>query len=348
MARDKILCYEDYRDEVEPVIAMHGKAEYIDFLAYFYRRSLGQDLPEYVDGPATPVVSTQVNAGRWLWQCVACRNAVQVSRDIDRSLCTRCGWQGWVKVQMPNHREEIENELLQQPGFRLNTGFRHWIPSWTLAYLQQRTTIANQYIKSGIPFPRKASIGGARIWAVGEVLSAFNLNTFVSGPIDDLAGRDGPIELESALVLDSFTNATRNALTAEAGMLIHNATTGRNEQYTNEWEPIFNSSTETGEREQGTSAVIETVQHTLGVIPKFWTFAARCIVATTGYDIDDVAPVPDSSFGIIIFDLTSTNYKVRVHQATSGHTAIRIPNKATGALATTVAGNWAFKCTVYG
>ena len=250
MARDKILYYEDYRDEVEPVVAMHGKATYLEFLAYFYRRSLGQDLPEHIDGTGTPIAPAQVNAGRWLWQCIACRNAVQVSRDTPISICTRCGWQGWVNVQMPDNQQEIESELLRQPGYRLNTGFRHWIPSWTIEHLQQRTAKAEQYIRSGIPFPRKASIGGTRIWAVGEVLSAFNMNTYVSGPIDDLAGRDGPVELESALVLDSFTNTTRNALTAEAGMLIHNATTGRNEQYINEWEPNSkNHLTETGEHD---------------------------------------------------------------------------------------------------
>ena len=69
---------------------------------------------------------------------------------------------------------------------------------WDLAHLQNRTERANAKYEAG-KLLRALSIGATKDWAVGEVLSANDLDTYVSGPIDDTAGRNGPTEQEDSL-----------------------------------------------------------------------------------------------------------------------------------------------------
>ena len=71
---------------------------------------------------------------------------------------------------------------------------------------------------------RAASIGTPRTWSVGEVLTAANMNTYIREIQRDLIGTNGPIEFLNALVAASLTTAERNALTAQAGMLLYNST----------------------------------------------------------------------------------------------------------------------------
>ena len=80
---------------------------------------------------------------------------------------------------------------------------------------------------------RALSIGTPRLWSVGEILTASNMNTYVSDILDDLKGTNGPIEYTDAIVVDSLTTTERNALTAANGMVIYNSTLSVFQRYEN-------------------------------------------------------------------------------------------------------------------
>jgi len=77
-------------------------------------------------------------------------------------------------------------------------------------------------------------IGATRVWVVGEILTAANMNTFLSTLIEDLAGRNGAILLEGPLEVvggasgyfraPSLTTVQRDALTPVDGFQVYNST----------------------------------------------------------------------------------------------------------------------------
>ena len=77
---------------------------------------------------------------------------------------------------------------------------------------------------------------------VAEVLTAANMDTYVSDLIEDLAGRNGPVEYEGPIVIDSLTTTERDALVLTGtgglaasgnGLVIYNSTKAVFERYEN-------------------------------------------------------------------------------------------------------------------
>lgn len=76
-------------------------------------------------------------------------------------------------------------------------------------------------------------IGATRVWVVGEILTAANMNTFLSTLIEDLAGRNGAVLLEGPLEVvggaggyfraPSLTTVQRDNLTPVDGFQVYNS-----------------------------------------------------------------------------------------------------------------------------
>ena len=207
MPVDKILTWDDYADEVRPHFNLPRSAlsSYRAYLSFLYELNHGEPTPPVPE--TLEPTDVFVNVGRWLWQCRSCGGAVPVKRG-EPVICNECGTGGWRRPAFPSNYLEIEEELLNQPGRRLFSPLRNWLPGWTLEDLQDRTQRANAAIAAGNPFPRSLSIGATRAWAGGEVLTASNKNTFESAVMEDLAGRNGRVDFEDALRVKDGANPT--------------------------------------------------------------------------------------------------------------------------------------------
>ena len=192
MPADKILFFQDYRDE--PMFGIGGTvaSDYVAWLKEMYQIWMGESPPDIPES-RTATVTARINAGRWLWECPACRAGVPVELN-QPSICPECGTQGWVDVVLPANREDIEAELLKQPGHRTRAPIRHWLPHWSMETIQERTRIASEKVGNG-EFPQSLSIGMPRDWAVNELLTAGNKNTYERDILKDLIGDRGIIEL---------------------------------------------------------------------------------------------------------------------------------------------------------
>ena len=250
MPKDKILVYHDYQDEPFPRLSNASK-EYVPWLRDMYELFRGEQMPNIPDERETSVKAF-VSAGRWLWQCLGCNSAIPAEDRLPTSelpshyghpsICPECATQGWVDVVFPRSRRTLENELLKQPGRRANAPIRDWKLGWKMRDLHQRTTKAQSLLAAG-KHVRSLSVATTKAWSVGEVLTAANMNSHVTNPIDDLVGRIGPntgggapVEFENAIIIDSLTTTERNALTATNGMLIYNSTLNVFQRYENgEW-----------------------------------------------------------------------------------------------------------------
>ena len=111
-----------------------------------------------------------------------------------------------------------------------------------MSVLEDRTSKAQESLDAGVPFPTSLSIGATRIWSVGEILTAANKNTYERTVLEDLAGRNGPVEYEGAIVIDSLTTTERDAITLTGtgglgasgnGLVIYNSTKAVFERYEN-------------------------------------------------------------------------------------------------------------------
>ena len=197
---DTILAYEDYAQE--PVSALYGPSDlpYRDYVSWLHEQTQGTAAPP---DPATGTawVAT-VDAGRWVAQCIRCQAGMVVTPTDPVTLCPLCPT-GWAPVEFPStqRRAFIERELLQIPGWRLSAPAREWTPTMTNLQLRERVVRALEVAATLQPGEqvRALSIGAARVWTVGEILTAANENTHISDVLDDLAGRNGPIELEDSL-----------------------------------------------------------------------------------------------------------------------------------------------------
>ena len=263
MANDKVLVHSDYRDDPLKLLD-RAHMDYVPWLDAMHQVHRGQDAPD-IPTTRTGQVEALINSGRCLWVCPTCNSVTPVE---DRpsttpvgntgtgvtwdltptpahyghpSICVQCG-SDWVDVIFPTNRAAIEAELMKQPGHRGFAPVRNWQPRWTLEYLQERTERANELIAEGVEFVRALSIGTPRLWAVGEILTASNMNTYISNILDDLKGTNGPIEYEDAIVVDSLTTTERNAITLTGtgglgasgnGLVIYNSTEAVFERYEN-------------------------------------------------------------------------------------------------------------------
>lgn len=254
---DAILTVSDYIANVEtqglflpdqrPRELPRRAETYDQYLAEHYEDFIGSPIPAKPTG-TLPTVEAVVNCGRWVWAC-DCGGA-QVVETGEDLICIHCGVNGWRSVVFPANRDEIETELLRQPGHRLNAPVRHWQPGWTLEDLRVRTAKADALIHEGITNPRALSIGTTRVWVTGETLTAPNMNTYTSNILDDLAGRNGVIEFEDSLGVEDGSAGDRYILlpkgtTAQrpgspaAGTLRFNTTLEQADIYTgSEWVPL--------------------------------------------------------------------------------------------------------------
>ena len=230
MADDKIIQHSHYKEDPLPRLEFSNLG-YSAWLTKMHQIYQGED-PPGVPASITTSVDAFVNAGRWLWMCLACNSAITADAG-QPSICVECATQGWVNVVFPSNREDVETELLKQPGHRAHAPIRQWRPGWDISVLQERTARANELIAAGVEFVRALSIGTPRLWSVGEILTASNMNTYVSDILDDLKGTNGPIEYTDAIVIDSLTTTERDALTAVNGMVIYNSTLNVFQHYEN-------------------------------------------------------------------------------------------------------------------
>ena len=200
---DKILTWDDYQDEPEPRFAKTFRrgAAYAQYVETYYKVNLGQPPPVMPDS-LDRVAPMFVDGGRWVAQCPGCRGGVPAPTDPGEPvICVQCGAGGWGKPLWPIERYEIDAELLRMPGFRYFAPVRQWRPGWTLDHLCQRTERAWELFQELPPFTllRALSIGATRVWLAGEVLSAANMNLYISDPIDDISGDNGLVEFRDAI-----------------------------------------------------------------------------------------------------------------------------------------------------
>ena len=205
MANDKILVHSDYRDDSLKLLDQ-AHLDYVPWLDAMHQVHRGQDAPD-IPITRTGQVEALINSGRCLWVCPACNSVTPVENrpsitpvgntgtgatwDLTPtpahyghpSICVQCG-SDWVDVIFPTNRAAIEAELMKQPGHRGFAPVRNWQPGWTLEYLQERTARAYELIGAGVEFVRALSIGTPRLWAVGEILTASNMNTYISNILD--------------------------------------------------------------------------------------------------------------------------------------------------------------------
>ena len=252
---DTILTFSDFADEgvqfltlprlrSTPLHTTRRASTYAEYLAEWHGKFQGRALPPKPAGEL-PVAEAYVNCGRWVWKCI-CEIALIVEPGEDL-ICVGCGLGGWRSVVFPYNSEAIEEELLKLPGHRLNAPLRQWNTMWTLDYLRERVAKADAIIAETGRIPRALSIGSTRVWATGEVLTAANMNTFISQILDDLAGRNGVIELDdsisflssatSPLTLPRGTTAQRPSSPSN-GMIRYNTTLGQVEFYNGDWKPL--------------------------------------------------------------------------------------------------------------
>ena len=283
MREDTILFFEDYMEDPESVRIdniLSGES-YESYLSRLLFVNYGtRDLPTLDEGSAL-VVHPLVDSGRWMWECQACGNGMIFSKPDNKenssySLCAACLYQGWVKVMMPEDWDVIEEELLEQPGFRTNTAFRQWEPHWSIEHLRERTRRAREQIASGIAVPRSASIGSTRLWSVGEVVTANKKNTHERQVMRDLAGRNGPIEYENAIRLWNATMAQRDGLTGEDGMMVYNTSEGTFDGYGGAaWSPFLRYEVLDAMMKPALQAARGTFSHSLGCKPRFGQLILR-------------------------------------------------------------------------
>ncbi len=242
MPSDAILTFPDYvignagDPGVELVLPEYSR-HYTGYLAYWYDLRRGEELPALpADLNTIGEAVLEVNHGRWIWQCPGCHNG-ELVQDERLVICFNCATGGWKFPVWPENRDEIEAELLQQPGHRLFSPVRNWEPGWSMEYLRERTARAQLLVSQGVSLVRNLSIGTARIWEDAEILTATNMNLYVSDIMDDLAGRNGEQELEDSLRILNGTDGDRfvglpggttnqRPSSPRAGILRWNTTTG--------------------------------------------------------------------------------------------------------------------------
>ena len=220
---DAILIWDDYAQE--PARRFRGlprRATYDEYIAYYYRRNLARELPIDAGPGSRNAVAGFVDSGRWIWQCGACRSGMPVQPGRP-SICVRCGFGDWVNVLLPLNMGEIEEELLRQPGNRYAAPIRRWVPGMSIEDLRDRTRKAMDVLRlAPDKLVRALSIGQSRVWMVGEILTAANMNTFASDILDDLSGDNGVIELRDSVQAPGLRapgGTTAQRPTSAAGLL---------------------------------------------------------------------------------------------------------------------------------
>ena len=190
---DAILMWSHYRRLAGGHAGWYNQPSYMAYVTEL----CGGGLPA-ATGPA---VAAFVNCGRWLWQCRDCLTALLAEFGEASSACPVCSVQ--VPVVWPPHKQAIEAQLLKVPGHGQRAPLRNWRPGVSIAALKRlvRRTRKLQRQAGRFALLTHASIAPARVWEYRELLSATNMNLHLGGPMDDLAGRNGVIEVEDSVEL---------------------------------------------------------------------------------------------------------------------------------------------------
>jgi len=199
---DRILTYDDFREDVRPDIEM-AHLSYRQWLAFWCHHFNGQDLPPDPGDGNRGVAKAIVESGRWIWDC-GCGSGIVVAEG-QPSICPYCLGSGWVDVVMPANRKQIERILLRMPGRRARAALRDWHFDWPDGRLEDRLRRADEKRAQGDHNPISLSIAPTVAYVVGQYLSATTLRNHVNRPIRDTAGEFGSIELEDTLQLANPT-----------------------------------------------------------------------------------------------------------------------------------------------
>lgn len=86
----------------------------------------GIPVPDTVLG----IVKAELHRGLWIVRCPAdhCSGAVGVTSVNPISMCPDCG-AGWFRVEFPNNKAAIEEELLKRPTLNRRMVYTNWLPT---------------------------------------------------------------------------------------------------------------------------------------------------------------------------------------------------------------------------
>ena len=209
--QDRIMSISDMvqtdLNDMPPYVKTYDS--YLNWCHTKYQNTLPQLPTETYDGYVGETVVV-VDKGRWVVSCAACGSNYLVEKGAPHFLCASCQYQpgrrrhvhsnpNWVRLVWPENIEEIEQELLSQPGQRERSPYRDWEPHWSMHDLRHRSMLSWMKVEND-PTATGLSISRTRLWAVGEVVSAANMILYINNPINNLAGRLGPpVQIEGSM-----------------------------------------------------------------------------------------------------------------------------------------------------
>jgi len=120
---DKIVTLRDLQSR-GPGLPAVGAREFVAMVQARRRGAFAMPTGE----AGSPILSTEVNQGRWIVRCPACAGAENADPDEPWFYCLSCyngAFDGrWLPVQWPAERAAIEVELLKRP----QAENRNWLP----------------------------------------------------------------------------------------------------------------------------------------------------------------------------------------------------------------------------
>ena len=203
MAEDKILVFEDYRDDKRPILA-YADLSYDSWFERIWTANQDGVLPD--KAAATGSEPAFVSSGRWLWQCRACMTAYQAQQG-ELGICAEMCGGNWRTIVFPDNQAAIEAELLKQPGYRHISPVRHWLPHMSLSDLEYRTARAEELKAEGVDPITHLSLSTPHLFVANSTLFASQLNSN-RATIQELSGRSGRVDVENAVRVKTGTSHT--------------------------------------------------------------------------------------------------------------------------------------------
>ena len=359
MGIDRILYLEDLVDEPGVLENRYLIGNYRDYLEVEFRNIHGSELRDCQVLPVTDAcmkgtAQAYVDKGMWRWQCEECGCSYFVSGRYHNGVCLTCLWPhggNWAEVVLPENHRQIENLLLQMPGYRSRNHLRDWKPGWSERHLANRVERARHYVLAGTN-PRKLSIAPTRTVSVGEIVYSDYWNDNLAEVIEDASGDNGPIEFRAAIRVGGYTTTERNALgTVPNGTIIWNETTSQWEHWNGTtWAPFVDkaNATEAAARTLTDKFITPasltsflkwwqsdsiswdydaayaeiTIPHQLGAVPVGGMISLVCTTATGGYSIGNEVDVwqavggqmdADREQSLVVTAASSTSLTFRIN-----------------------------------
>ena len=147
-----------------------------------------------------------INHARWMITCDYCGQHVWASKQILLYVCPHCTVSIWYKVVFSDNADEIEQLLNQRPRIASLAPLLNWDASQTIAQLQEENELIAA--KPDNQLARSLSVGATHNWISGELLTAAQMNTFLTEILKDLIGRNGVVEIEHLFKLFGITAET--------------------------------------------------------------------------------------------------------------------------------------------